>query len=237
MSPAPSSALRCFALVPCAGTGSRAGSHIAKQYVAIDGASMVWHTLSALAAVERIGLVVVAIAPDDDEFERRVELPSATRFTVARCGAATRAETVAAGLSELARHGARADDWVLVHDAARCLVRAEWVDRLIDACTGDAVGGLLAVPVADTLKRDIEGRVAETLPRTHVWQAQTPQMFRFGLLADALARAGTIVTDEAGAVEAMGLAPLLVPGSPENLKVTHAEDFALAEAVLRARRP
>ena len=237
MPPARPTALRCFALVPCAGTGSRAGSRTAKQYVTLDGMSMVQHTLSALAEVERIGLVVVAIAPDDDEFERLVELSSTVRFAVARCGGATRAETVAAGLAELARRGAQADDWVLVHDAARCLVRAAWIDRLIDACAGDAVGGLLAVPVADTLKREDEGRVGATLPRAGLWQAQTPQMFRLGLLADALARAGAGVTDEAGAVEAMGLAPLLVPGSPENLKVTQAEDFAVAEAILKARRP
>ncbi|MGZ5187491.1 MAG: 2-C-methyl-D-erythritol 4-phosphate cytidylyltransferase [Caldimonas sp.] len=228
--------LRCFALVPCAGTGSRAGSQTAKQYVAVDGAPMVWHTLRELARVARLGLVVVAVAADDDEFGSRVELPAGARFEVARCGGASRADTVAAGLVELAQRGARADDWVLVHDAARCLVRAEWVDRLIDACAGDAVGGLLAVPAADTLKREVDGRVAATLPRAGVWLAQTPQMFRLGVLADALARAGANVTDEASAIEAIGLAPKLVPGSPENIKVTQPDDFALAEAILRARR-
>lgn len=236
MPPVQPSALRCFALVPCAGTGARAGSHTPKQYVAIDGASMVSHTLAALAKVERIELAVIAIAPDDDEFEQRVELPSRMRFAVARCGGASRAETVAAGLAELAQRGALADDWVLVHDAARCLVRAEWIDRLIDACASDAVGGLLAIPVTDTLKRETEGRVVATLPRAGIWQAQTPQMFRLGPLADALARAGANVTDEASAIEAIGLAPRLVPGSPENLKVTRPEDFALAEAILRTRR-
>lgn len=236
MPPVPPSALRCFALVPCAGTGTRAGSRIAKQYIALAGASMVAHTLVALTRVERIELVVVAIAPDDDEFEQRVELPSSARFAVTRCGGATRAETVAAGLAELTQRGALADDWVLVHDAARCLVRAEWIDRLIDVCANDAVGGLLAIPVNDTLKREAAGRVAATLPRAGIWQAQTPQMFRLGLLVDALARAGANVTDEASAVEAIGLAPRLVPGSPENLKVTRPEDFALAEAILRARR-
>ncbi|MEO8525145.1 MAG: 2-C-methyl-D-erythritol 4-phosphate cytidylyltransferase, partial [Caldimonas sp.] len=234
MPPVQPSAFRCFALVPCAGTGARAGSRTPKQYVAIDGASMVSHTLAALAKVERIELAVVAIAPDDEQFASHVALPSSTRFVVARCGGASRAETVAAGLGELARRGALADDWVLVHDAARCLVRAEWIDRLIDACEGDAVGGLLAVPVADTLKREAEGRVGATLPRDGLWQAQTPQMFRLGLLADALARADAQVTDEASAIEALGLAPRLVPGSPENLKVTRPEDFALAEAILRS---
>jgi 2-C-methyl-D-erythritol 4-phosphate cytidylyltransferase len=107
---------------------------------------------------------------------------------------------------------------------------------LIDACRDDAVGGLLAVPATDTLKREAQGRVAETLPRVGVWQAQTPQMFRLGMLAEALAHAGTEATDEASAIEAIGLAPRLVPGSPENLKVTLAGDMALAEAILAARQ-
>jgi 2-C-methyl-D-erythritol 4-phosphate cytidylyltransferase len=125
---------------------------------------------------------------------------------------------------------------VLVHDAARCLVRAEWIDALIDACRGDEVGGLLAVPTSDTLKREAHGRVAETLPRTGIWQAQTPQMFRLAVLVDALARAGAAATDEASAVEAIGLSPRLVPGSTENLKITWQSDIALAEAILTARR-
>jgi 2-C-methyl-D-erythritol 4-phosphate cytidylyltransferase len=167
--PAPP-ALRCFALVPCAGTGTRAGAPVPKQYVEIDGAPMVAHTLGALAGVARIKLILVALAPGDEEFERRVDLPSGKRFKVARCGGASRAETVAAGLAQLVKLGARVDDWVLVHDAARCLVRAEWIDRLIDVCADDPVGGLLAMPVADTLKREAAGRVMATLPRDAVWQ-------------------------------------------------------------------
>jgi 2-C-methyl-D-erythritol 4-phosphate cytidylyltransferase len=157
--------------------------------------------------------------------------------TVARCGGATRAASVAAGLAELARLGARPDDWVLVHDAARCLVRAESIDALIDACLDDPVGGLLAVRAADTLKEaGAEDRVTATLPRERVWHAQTPQMFRLGVLADALARAGDRATDEAAAIEAIGLQPKLVSGSPANIKVTHAEDFVVAAALLGARR-
>jgi len=234
-SPPPPS-LRCFALVPCAGSGTRAGSPVPKQYVEIDGAPMVAHTLAALAGVARLRLVLVALAPGDEEFERRVDLPAGRRFAVARCGGGSRAETVAAGLVQLARLGARRDDWVLVHDAARCLVRPEWIDRLIDVCADDPVGGLLAMPVADTLKREAAGRVATTLPRDGVWQAQTPQMFRLGLLADALDNAGPNATDEASAIEWQGLSPRLVPGSSENFKITQPEDFALAEAVLRSRR-
>jgi 2-C-methyl-D-erythritol 4-phosphate cytidylyltransferase len=236
MTPSAPPALRCFALVPCAGTGTRAGAPTPKQYVRIDGAPMVSHTLAALAAVARLKLVLVALAPDDEEFERRVDLPAGKRFAISRCGGNSRAETVAAGLSRLLKLGARADDWVLVHDAARCLVRAEWIDRLIDVCADDPVGGLLAMPVADTLKRETSGRVLTTLPRDAVWQAQTPQMFRLGPLADALEDAGANATDEASAMEWQGLSPRLVPGSSENFKITQPEDFLLAEAVLRARR-
>jgi len=209
---------------------------VPKQYVEIDRAPMVAHTLSALAGVARLELVLVALAPDDEEFERRVDLPAGKRFAVSRCGGHSRAETVAAGLSRLLQLGARRDDWVLVHDAARCLVRPEWIDRLIDVCADDLVGGLLAMPVADTLKREATGRVMATLPRDGIWQAQTPQMFRLGLLGDALRSAGASATDEASAIEWQGLSPRLVPGSSENFKITQPEDFALAEAVLRSRR-
>ncbi|MEP6740738.1 MAG: 2-C-methyl-D-erythritol 4-phosphate cytidylyltransferase [Caldimonas sp.] len=226
---------RLHALVPCAGRGVRSGGAVAKQYVAIAGRPMVAHTLAALAEVERLATILVAIAPDDVQFERAVEPSSHGRCAVARCGGPTRAATAAAGLVELARLGAAASDWVLVHDAARCLVLAEWVDALIDACYDDDVGGLLAIPVGDTLKREAGGRVAVTVPRAGIWQAQTPQMFRLGALAEALARAGEAVTDEASAIEAMGFAPKLVPGSAQNLKVTHAGDFEIAAALLAER--
>ncbi len=142
---------------------------------------------------------------------------------------------MAAGLRALRSRGAAASDWVLVHDAARCLLQPAWVERLIDACIDDAVGGLLALPVADTLKEEAEGRVAATVPRQGRWAAQTPQMFRLGLLEQALAAAGDAVTDEAGAVEAMGLRPLLVAATLENFKVTYPEDFELAARLLGAR--
>ena len=125
---------------------------------------------------------------------------------------------------------------MLVHDAARCLVRPEWVNGLIDACADDAVGGLLALPLADTLKEERDGRVAATLDRAGKWQAQTPQMFRLGTLRDALAHAGNDVTDEASAIEAQGLAPKLVHGALENFKLTYPADFELADRLLRTRR-
>jgi len=180
--------------------------------------------------------VLVALAPGDEEFERRVELPNGKRFAVSRCGGSSRAETVAAGLSRLLKLGARADDWVLVHDAARCLLRAEWVQRLVDACEDDEVGGLLALPVADTLKQEQDGRVLDTVDRAGKWAAQTPQMFRIGLLGPALAHAGAAVTDEASAVEALGHAPRLVRGDFENFKLTWPGDFELAERLLATRR-
>jgi 2-C-methyl-D-erythritol 4-phosphate cytidylyltransferase len=142
---------------------------------------------------------------------------------------------VANGLVELQRRGARANDWVLVHDAARCLLRPAWVDRLIDACRADAVGGLLALPLADTLKQSRAGRVEQTLQRSDKWAAQTPQMFRLGLLQQALAQAGPTVTDEASAVEAAGHAPLLVQGELENFKLTWPQELLLAARLLRGR--
>jgi 2-C-methyl-D-erythritol 4-phosphate cytidylyltransferase len=154
---------------------------------------------------------------------------------VARCGGATRAASVAAGLAELRARGAGDEDLVLVHDAARCLLRPAWVERLLDACADDAVGGLLALPLADTLKAAQGDRVSATLARADKWLAQTPQMFRLGLLQHALAHAGAAVTDESSAVEALGLAPRLVPGEIENLKLTWPADFALAARLLETR--
>jgi 2-C-methyl-D-erythritol 4-phosphate cytidylyltransferase len=223
---------RLFALVPCAGTGARAGGATPKQYVPIAGRAMVAHTLDALAQVRRLRGTLVVLAPDDTRFEAQ-----APRFAgwVARCGGSSRAASVQAGLDALVGHGASAGDWVLVHDAARCLLQPEWVDRLIDACQGDPVGGLLAVPLADTLKSELDGRVAATIDRRGKWAAQTPQMFRIGLLQAALRACRPQVTDESSAVEALGHAPRLVPGSLHNFKVTYPDDFALAERLLEAR--
>jgi len=143
------------------------------------------------------------------------------------------------GLDALLQAGAETGDWVLVHDAARCLVTPGQIDQLIDACQHDAVGGLLAHKLPDTLKSEgsleRQGRVAATLDRGDKWLAQTPQMFRIGVLRQALALAGAAVTDESSAIEMLGLAPRLVVGSAQNFKVTYPEDFALAEAILLNR--
>jgi 2-C-methyl-D-erythritol 4-phosphate cytidylyltransferase / 2-C-methyl-D-erythritol 2,4-cyclodiphosphate synthase len=221
---------RCFALVPCAGVGLRAEAQGPKQYVPLAGRSVVAHTLRALAQVSRIEHTLVVLARDDVQFEAAV--PGFDGW-VARAGGATRAASVAAGLRSLEEHGVRDDDWVLVHDAARCLVPPQAIDRLIDACLDDPVGGLLALPLSDTLKSaDAQQRVGQTVDRSGKWAAQTPQMFRLGMLRNALARAADAVTDESSAIEALGHAPRLVPGDARNFKLTVPEDFARAQALL-----
>ena len=232
LAPASTTPPRLFALVPCAGVGERAGAGGPKQYALLAGRSLVAHTLIALQAVSRLHGTLVVLSPDDKAFDAAV--PGFEGW-VSRDGGATRAQTVANGLQALLDHGASAGDWVLVHDAARCLVRAEWIDTLIDACLPDACGGLLALPVADTLKSEQGARVKATVDRRAMWQAQTPQMFRIGPLQQALAQAGARVTDEASAMEAAGQAPRLVAGSLENFKVTWPADFDLAERLLRTR--
>lgn len=227
--------LRCFALVPCAGMGLRADVGGPKQYALVKGQSVVAHTLHALAQVPELTATLVVLADLDTQFEQRAPLHVGPRAWVARCGGPSRGASVAAGLAELQLRGAVDSDWVLVHDAARCLVRPSWVQRLINACRNDHVGGLLALPLADTLKSAHGQRVSGTLPRQDKWLAQTPQMFRLGLLQRALQQAGDAVTDEASAVEALGLQPLLVPGELENLKLTWPADFALAERLLETR--
>ncbi|TFY99371.1 2-C-methyl-D-erythritol 4-phosphate cytidylyltransferase [Ramlibacter henchirensis] len=221
--------VRYHALIPSAGTGTRAGTAGPKQYESVAGRMLVQHTLEAFTRVKRIASVLVVVAPGDER------MPAGDGYRVVACGGATRAASVANGLAELRAQGAKEDDWVLVHDAARCLVTPQQIDRLIDACLTDDVGGLLAQPLADTLKQEEAGRVAQTLSREKKWLAQTPQMFRLALLQKALREAADGVTDEASAIEAIGLKPLLVPGSAQNFKVTWPEDFALAEAVLRSR--
>ena len=196
---------------------------------------MVAHTLKALSAVSEIEATLVVLSPEDREFEAQAPRFAGPRAWVARCGGSTRAGTVRAGLAVLRERGVRDDDWVLVHDAARCLLEASWVQRLIQACRDDAVGGLLALPLADTLKQSAGDRVAQTLSRSDKWLAQTPQMFRLGMLQRALQQAGDAVTDESSAIEALGLHPKLVPGEFENLKLTWPADFALATRLLETR--
>lgn len=226
---------RCFAVVPCAGVGLRAGAGGPKQYAALGGQAVVAHTLDALAAVPELSATVVVLSPEDTQFEQHAPRFAQQGGWAVRQGGATRAASVAAGLQALRERGAADGDWVLVHDAARCLLQPAWVQRLIAACLHDEVGGLLASPLADTLKHAAAGRVNQTLSRADKWLAQTPQMFRLGVLQRALKAAGDAVTDEASAVEALGLKPLLVPGDAENFKLTWPADFALAARLLETR--
>lgn len=229
----PSATPRCWALIPCAGTGSRAGAAGPKQYQVLAGKPMVMHTLAAFADVPRIDQSLLVVSPEDDFFQ--MSGGQNESFLIAACGGSTRATSVFNGLNALLAEGAVAHDWVLVHDAARCLVTPAQINQLLDACLTDEVGGLLALPLPDTLKAAQAGRVAATLPRADKWLAQTPQMFRIGSLLEALELAGDAVTDESSAIEAMGLAPKLVAGSAQNFKVTYPEDFELAQAVLVSR--
>ena len=229
---------RVFALIPCAGHGSRAATAQPKQYEAIAGQPMVMHTLAAFAAVSALAQTLVVVALHDDFFDQR-PIAGLASARVARCGGATRGDSVTNGLQVLLAGGALPTDWVLVHDAARCLITPTQIVGLIAACQGDAVGGLLAQPLADTLKSEAGGRVASTLDRAGKWLAQTPQMFRIGPLLAALqaaAQGQLTVTDESSAMEAAGHQPRLVPGSTQNFKVTWPDDFALAEAILGLRQ-
>lgn len=232
------SSSRFFVLIPCAGTGHRAGGVQPKQYRRIAGQPMVAHTVEAFRALaSRFAGLALVVSPDDREVDAALPRFPAQGEHLLRVGGVTRAATVRNGLMALRQKGAGAHDWVLVHDAARCLVTSSQIEALIAACEHDAVGGLLALRLADTLKvSSADSRVSQTLSRADKWLAQTPQMFRIGMLLDALERVGDVVTDEASAIEAIGLSPLLVPGSAQNLKVTFPEDFALAEAVLLGRK-
>lgn len=226
---------RAWAVVPAAGSGRRMGAATAKQYLMLRGRPLLAHALAPLLGCRRIEAVVLVVAPDDTRWQEAIS-PGPRILTAP--GGAERCHSVLNGLEALADRAAD-DDWVLVHDAARPCLPAADVEALFEQLEQDPVGGLLALPLADTLKRaDDEHRVAATVPREGLWRALTPQMFRYGLLRQALAAAvaaGDCVTDEAAAIERAGHRPALVAGSGANLKVTTPADLALAEAVLRAR--
>lgn len=206
-----------------------------KQYLPLAGKPLIWHALKTLASVAAVERVFVVLAPDDERWDTHDWTGLADRLVVLRCGGATRAESVTNGLHAM-RASVATVDWVLVHDAARCCLTPTQVEMLIAEIGDDPVGGLLAVPVADTLKRaQEEQRVVATVSREHLWQAQTPQMFRYGMLLDALEQAPA-VTDEASAIEALGLQPKLVAADATNLKVTYPLDLLLAGWILENRR-
>ena len=209
------------------------GAALPKQYLELAGRPLLYHTLCQLCACAAIERVFVVLAPGDDFFAQQDWQPFADRLEPLYCGGAARAASVFNGLAAV-RDLVDADDWVLVHDAVRPCLPVAALTRLIETLADDAVGGLLALPVVDTLKRaDAAGRVIKTEPRDGLWQAQTPQMFRYRALFEALrAIDPAVATDEASAMEALGLQPRLVTGDTRNLKVTYPHDLELAALIL-----
>ena len=216
-----------WVVIPAAGIGSRMRADRPKQYLQLAGRTILEHTLDCFLDHPRLKGLVLCLAADDPYWPK---LAAATDPRIQRVeGGAERADSVLAGLLRLVELGAQEGDWVLVHDAARPNLARSDLDRLLAELADDPVGGLLAVPARDTLKRiGADGRVAETVDRSLIWQAYTPQMFRFAALHRALADAlvaGVAVTDEASALEWAGQAPKLVEGRAENLKITRPEDL------------
>ena len=221
------------ALIPAAGRGTRLPAESPKQYLRLAGRPMLWHAVRALC-VPRVESIFVVLAPEDKIFARLDWSAFGERLQPLYCGGKTRRDSVYNGLVT-AMAVVESDDWMLVHDAARPCLPGKDLEKLMRELEGDEVGGILALPVAETVKRVLEDRIQATEERSPLWLAQTPQMFRAGLLAQALARAKGSPTDEASAVEQLGLKPRVVAGSRENLKVTWPEDVAIAEAILKRR--
>jgi len=225
-----------WGVVPAAGVGARMGADRPKQYLELRGKTVIEHTLERLLAAELFAGIAVAVSPEDPYWP---ELPIARhpRVHTAR-GGRERAESVKNGLEFLAGL-ARHDDWVLVHDAARPCIHADDIRKLAETLRDDPVGGILAQPVHDTLKRVEGGTISETVDRQQIWRALTPQMFRVGTLHQALedaAARGLVVTDEASALELQGQRPRIVEGRPDNIKITRPEDLALAAFYLEEQR-
>ena len=220
-------------VIPAAGVGSRMNSDIPKQYISLAGRPVIERTLAVFAASHHIHSIVVALSPEDvywDRFDIRLD----EKTQVVRCGGASRAETVLNALRHL-KSSVSLEDWILVHDAVRPGLTQEALTRLVTTLGEDPVGGIMALPLADTLKRAAGGQqILRTEPRDDLWQAQTPQMFRYGVLHEALLACGNVPTDESQAVEALGLQPKLVPGDARNFKITYPQDLQLAEALWRA---
>jgi 2-C-methyl-D-erythritol 4-phosphate cytidylyltransferase len=228
------SAPRLWAVVPAAGSGRRFGGSTPKQYLELHNQPIMVHSINRLFALPLSGCVI-AISPDDQLAQTlNYQNPSHLYFVA---GGAERMDSVLAGLDFLSDRAA-SDDWVLVHDVARPCVAVDSLNKLHETLLGDAVGGILAIPVRDTLKKAQDNKILETVSRDHLWQAQTPQMFRFGLLRDALIAAkkqNLQVTDEASAVEFAGFTVKIVEGRMDNIKVTYADDLAFASVILHAQ--
>ncbi|MEK6788458.1 MAG: 2-C-methyl-D-erythritol 4-phosphate cytidylyltransferase [Pseudomonadota bacterium] len=225
--------MACHAVIPAAGVGKRFGAGMPKQYLMLAGRSIQQHTLDRLGAMSEISQIVVAISAEDTLAQTLpYARPERLRFVP---GGAERMDSVLAGLRALRASGAADSDWVLVHDVARPLLRPADVRHLLTALADDPIGGILANPVRDTMKRGSADGIEATVARDNLWHALTPQMFRLGALAQALEAAladAAIVTDEASAMERLGHRPRLVEGARDNIKITFPDDLALAEALL-----
>lgn len=229
-----------WVIVPAAGVGKRFGGDTPKQYLPLGDSTVLHTTLHAVTQHHAITGVMVAVSAQDEYWQAPVlDVPV---FTAP--GGAERVDSVRQAMAALAGLSNEAvtcgpDDWVLVHDAARPCLHSDDLARLLEQLCDDDVGGLLAAPVADTLKKSQAGRVAHvvahTVDRSDIWRALTPQMFRFEVLQQALSASG-VFTDEASAVEALGLQPRLIPGRADNLKITHPEDLPLAAAILQLHK-
>lgn len=228
---------RYWAVVPAAGTGSRMHAAEPKQYLRIAGKTLIEHTLERLLTLDFLTGIVVVVSADDSRW-RSLRIAHHPQIYAVE-GGAERSGSVLNALHFLRDH-LRPQDWVMVHDAARPCVRLSDIQRLRELTYRHPVGGLLGVPVCDTLKR-VDGRqtVQATVDRRELWQAQTPQSFRFGLLLDSLSgalAAGDSITDEASAIEQGGHQPLLVQGHRDNIKITHPEDLAMADLIVRMQQ-
>lgn len=220
---------RYIALIPAAGVGERMGTSMPKQYAQLAGRPMLQHVMETFSSSSLISHTFVVVSANDAYIS---DLPVLPRTTILKCGGAARQDSVTNGLLAISSE-AEDDDWILVHDAARPGLTHDLLDKLIAFVKDDAVGGLLALPMVDTIKRsDGHGRSEMTVERSALWSAQTPQMFRYAQLLQALQQAQQ-VTDEASAIEAMGHRPKLVEGSARNFKVTLPQDLLLAELIFK----
>lgn len=223
---------RFHIIIPAAGAGNRMASAIPKQYLPLCGKPIVSHSIQTFFACPRIASINLALS-SEDFFWRSLTLDSNSRLVLHYTGGETRAQTVLNTLEAMRPH-VEEHDWILVHDAARPGLTSELLNQLLDTLEHDEVGGLLALPLADTLKQsNPDQRVQKTIPREYLWQAQTPQMFRFSLLQKALTDFAGLPTDEAQAVEALGLQPKLVVGSLRNMKITYPQDLQLMEILMQ----
>jgi 2-C-methyl-D-erythritol 4-phosphate cytidylyltransferase len=227
-----------FAIIPAAGSGSRMKNNLPKQYLPLAGRPMIYHALKTLCHFPKIASVFVILAPEDSEWLKHDWSEFSDKLIVLNCGGTTRSMSILNGLKAAPEKLSIGDsDWVLVHDAARPCLSEILLEKLVDELANEVVGGLLAVPLADTLKRsNVSSRVERTESRKDLWQAQTPQMFRYKLLVDALSRPSSMaVTDDASAVEGLGLHPKLVLSDTHNLKITYPQDMILAELILQTQ--